>query len=111
MKTKEQIRDEACDKHGYAMENKYSQVELANMPSIIMDESFKAGWDARDKQNNEALKIALETLESAKSHARHIIETARRDNWTSSGLEFGCSLLELSTEKALAEIKKIVGEG
>ncbi len=45
-KTIAEIRDSECDKHGYAMEKKYNQIELANMPSIIMDESFKAGFDS-----------------------------------------------------------------
>jgi len=75
-KTKEQIRDAECDKHGYAMEKKYNQIELANMPSIIMDESFKAGFDFRDKLDNEALKIAVEALEYCANNADPINDMA-----------------------------------
>lgn len=47
---------------------------------------------------------AIEELISAKNHARHIIEMAQKDGWTSNELEFGCSLLEINIEKTLSQI-------
>jgi len=42
-------------------------------------------------------------MESASSLARYIIERAQIDKWTSPGLEFGCSKIELDLTKALEE--------
>jgi predicted nucleotide-binding protein (sugar kinase/HSP70/actin superfamily) len=81
MKSLNEIRDAECDKFGYAMEKKYNQIELANMPSIIMDEAFKAGFDCRDKLGNEALKVAVEALEFIKKlHEDDIILTSTEYN-------------------------------
>lgn len=55
------------------------------------------------RQERDEYKAALE---SAKSLARHIIETAKKDGWTSSGLEFGCSKVEQDISEALQKWSK-----
>lgn len=102
-KTMEQICDSECDKHGYAMEKKYKQIELANMPSIIMDESFKAGFACRDKMDNEALKIAVEILEHKSKRSSY--------GWSDGGDYFPSDYANEGQLKCaseiLAEIRKL----
>lgn len=56
LKSMREIRDELADK--YQADDSRIKIGPAN--------SFKAGWDARDKIDNEALSVAVEALELTK---------------------------------------------
>lgn len=87
-KTKQQIRDEAAEK--------YYDVTS----DVFYKDDYLAGWDSRDRLDNEALKIALETLEEIAGPLPPHPDV--------------CSLarsMEDAAQATLAEIKKIVGEG
>lgn len=52
----------------------------------------------------ERIEKLEEALTKIKNLSRHAIETAQRDNWTSPGLEFGFSSIELECERALGKL-------
>lgn len=77
-KTMAEIRDEEADRI------------LSTISGYRSKEAFKAGWDARDKLDNEALRMAVEAIEDI----------------------VGCEaeLFGEKVVKALAEIRKLRGE-
>lgn len=47
----------------YSYAEKYKQsIDVSESWQNIFENHFKAGWDARDKIDNEALKVAVEEL-------------------------------------------------
>lgn len=107
-KTKEQIKDEAatdwCIEKGV-----YNKEHFA----------FQAGFDFRDKLDNEALKIAVEALEfyekmgdDYNTSLDECLELAflMRDK-DKETINLGGKYVAKVAKESLAEIKKIVGEG
>lgn len=88
-----------------------------------IQESFKAGWDARDKLDNEALKLAVEALEfyaevsswyinGSPKYLNHILDSdlqmANEPQPFSD--QKGPFVGGKSARSALAEIRKLIGE-
>lgn len=65
----ERIRDERADKHLTSMNEKYSEIEKANMPTILSEEAYAAGFDACYAHMMPLLEEAIVALELALSFA------------------------------------------
>jgi hypothetical protein len=50
---------------------------------------------------NQRIKKLEDSAVTAKNWARHMIDTAKKGDWSNSGLEFGCSSIEAILEKGL----------
>lgn len=88
-KTMAEIRDEQAHSRAVQIDKKYKPEEFTVYANARR--SFIKGWDARDKLDNEALKIAVEALEDLIERHNYRGE----DEWH---------------VKALAEIRKLRGE-
>lgn len=91
-KTMAKIRDAEAEK--YYKESGFAPTEWAVM-------NFKAGFDCRDKLDNEALRIAVETLELIHKNVGSI-PFSNNDKWGRS-----LELVYGKSSVALAEIRKL----
>lgn len=101
-KSRTAMRDEAA--------RKYAKPSCATSCSNHSMFGFQAGWDARDKIDDEALKIAVEALKKAKNMNDNLFEKGNIKwgetfvNWKliNEGL--------LAVDRSLSKIRELRGE-